>query len=136
VGEGAQSEVERRVAEELELLPSKEHRRALREGEEAARRADRRARTGGLDHALQLAGLWYRDVACVLDGAEGLVHHTDRIDALREDARLLGTSHSLRDAVGYVDEARAALVMLNATAELVSEALAFRLERQFAVSRH
>jgi DNA polymerase III subunit delta' len=135
LGEAAVADVERRTGEELELLPAKEHRRARREGEDAARRADRRARTAGLDHALQLAGLWYRDVACVLDGAADLVHHADRADALHEDAGLVGTAHPLREAVALVDEARAALVMLHATAELVLEALAFRLERELARRR-
>jgi DNA polymerase III subunit delta' len=135
LGEAAQVEIEGRVAEELELLPTKEHRRARREGEEAAKRADRRARTGGLDQALQLAGLWFRDVACVLDGADQLVHHTDRHEALREDAALLAAPHQLRAAIALVDEARASLVMLNATAELVLEALAFRLERELSHNR-
>ena len=85
-GAVAREEVEAALAEELEYLPEKEHRRRETEFTERARRAERRATTGALDHALQLAGLWYRDCACVVAGAEELVHHADRIEPLREDA--------------------------------------------------
>jgi DNA polymerase III subunit delta' len=127
-GDAEQAAVEARVADELEYLPARERRRAEREGHEAARRANRRARTGALDLALAVCGLWFRDVACVVDGAEDVVHATDRLGALREDAADR-EPHRLRDAVALVDEARAALVMLNATEELALEALASRLGR-------
>jgi DNA polymerase-3 subunit delta' len=127
-GDAEQAAVEARVADELEYLPARDRRRAEREGQEAARRANRRARTGALDAALAVCGLWFRDVACVVDRAEDVVHATDRLDALREDAA--GREpHRLRDAVALVDETRAALVMLNATEELALEALASRLGR-------
>ena len=48
------------------------------EYDERISRAERRARTGALDHALQLAGLWFRDLACVAAGAPELAHHADR----------------------------------------------------------
>ena len=35
--------------------------------------------------ALQLAGLWYRDLACLAWGADDLVRHTDRFEQLRAD---------------------------------------------------
>ena len=62
------------LAEELEYLPKKEHRRK-RDRVHRARppRRARRAETGALDHALQLAGLWYRDLACLAADAEELV---------------------------------------------------------------
>ena len=84
--------------------------------------------TAALDLALSVCGLWLRDVACVADGAEDVVHATDRLDALREDAAGRDV-HRLREAVALVDETRAALVMLNATEELALEALASRLGR-------
>ena len=87
-GAAAKQEVEAALAEELEFLPKKEHRRRETEFTERARRAERRASTGALEHALQLVGLWYRDLACVTAGAEELVHHSDRLEALREDAAL------------------------------------------------
>jgi DNA polymerase-3 subunit delta' len=82
--------------------------------------------TGTLDHALQLVGLWYRDLACVAASAEELAHHTDRLEALREDAALRDGA-AWRDAVELVDDTRARLA-LNVSEELALEALAYRLE--------
>jgi DNA polymerase III subunit delta' len=125
-GAAAKAEVEAALAEELEYLPKKEHRRRETEFTERARRAERRAMTGALEHALQLVGLWYRDLACVAAGAEELVHHSDRLDALREDAAGRDGA-AWRDAVTMVDDTRAALA-LNVSEELALEALAYRLE--------
>src|SRR5204863_3551085 len=85
-GGAAKEDVEAALAEELSYLPKKEHKRRETEFTDRARRAERRASTGALDHALQLIGLWYRDVACVAVGADELAHHSDRLAALREDA--------------------------------------------------
>ncbi len=64
----------------------------------------------------------------MLDGAEDLVHATDRLTALREDAE--GRSvHRLRAAVALVDETRATLAV-NVGEELQLEALAYRLARE------
>jgi DNA polymerase-3 subunit delta' len=123
-GAAAKAEVEAALAEELEYLPKKEHRKRETEFTDRARRAERRASTGALEHALQLIGLWYRDLACISAGAEELVHNTDRLGALREDAAM-GTAW--RDAVATVDDTRAAL-LLNVSEELALEALAYRLE--------
>ena len=125
-GAAAKQEVEAALAEELEFLPKKEHRRRETEFTERARRAERRAMTGALDHALQLVGLWYRDLACVAAGAEDLVHHSDRLEALREDAALREAA-AWRAAVELVDDTRAGLA-LNVSEELALEALAYRLE--------
>ena len=125
-GGAARKEVEAALAEELQFLPKKEHRRRETEFTERARRADRRAMTGTLDHALQLIGLWYRDLACVAAGADELVHHTDRLDALRTDAALRDAV-AWRGAVALVDDTRARLA-LNVSEELALEALAYRLE--------
>ncbi|MEA2228322.1 MAG: polymerase subunit delta [Solirubrobacteraceae bacterium] len=127
-GDLAQATVEERVASEQDLLPSRERKRAEREGGEAAKRAQRRARTAALDHALELAGLWFRDVACVADGAPEVVHATDRLGELEADAEGR-SSHALRRAVALVDDARAALI-LNPSEELLLEALASRLARE------
>jgi DNA polymerase-3 subunit delta' len=127
LGDKAQAAVEERVADELEYLPTRERKRAEREGAEAARRAARRARSGALDQALQLAGLWYRDVAAVADQAREVVHAVDRLDALQADAENQDPDH-LRTAVELVDEARAMLIV-NPTEELLLEALAYRLAR-------
>jgi DNA polymerase-3 subunit delta' len=126
-GDAAQAEVEQRVAGELDFLPTRDRRRAEREGAEAAKRSWRRARLQALDEGLSLVGLWLRDVACVIDGAPELAHAVDRIDELRADAE--GRSaHRLRAGVALVDETRFAL-SLYVSDELALEALASRLAR-------
>jgi DNA polymerase-3 subunit delta' len=122
----AREEVEVALAEELEYLPKREHRRRETEFGERARRAERRAHTGALDHALQLVGLWYRDLACVAARAEEVVHNCDRLEALREDARARDGAGWGR-AVELVDDTRARLA-LNVSEQLALEALAYRLE--------
>ena len=129
-GDRAHAAVEERVAAELELLPKRDRRRAEREGAEAARRAHRRARTAALDQALELAGLWFRDGACVADGAPELVHATDRLPELEADAAGRAPPR-LRAAVALVDDARAAFI-LNPSEELLLEGLASRLAREVA----
>jgi DNA polymerase-3 subunit delta' len=129
-GEDAGAAALEGLDEELELVPKKDHKRVKRERDEAATRAQRRARTAALDHGLQLVGLWYRDAACVADGAEELVHHSDRLDALREDAT--GRSpHRLRAALVHVEDTRASL-QLNPAEELALEAMTLRVAREFA----
>jgi DNA polymerase-3 subunit delta' len=131
-GDAAQATVEERVAAELELLPKRDRRRAEREGGEAAKRAQRRARMAALDQGLELAGLWFRDVACVVEGVPELVYATDRLGALETDAEGRD-AHRLRSAVARVDEARAAFI-LYPSEELLLEALASRLAREVAPS--
>jgi DNA polymerase-3 subunit delta' len=126
-GDAAEAAVVERVAAELELLPKRDRRRAEREGAEAAKRAQRRARMAALDQGLELAGLWLRDVACVADGAPELVHATDRLGALQSDAEGRD-AHRLRAGVALVDEARAAFI-LYPSEELLLEALASKLAR-------
>jgi DNA polymerase III subunit delta' len=129
-GAAARTEHEERLAEELQFLPRKEHKRRETEVGEQARRADRRAQTAALDHGLQLAGLWYRDLVCVAIGAPELAHHADRAEELAQDAE--GRSVAvLRKAAELVDDSRARLA-LNVAYDLALEALAFRLERLLA----
>jgi DNA polymerase-3 subunit delta' len=121
-------EVQAKAAEELEYLPKKDHKRVEREYAERGKRTYRRAHTGLLDQGVQLAGLWFRDVMCVLEDMPELAHNVDRLDALREDAE--GRSvHRLRAAVALCDETRANWI-LNPSEELALEALSFRLERE------
>jgi DNA polymerase-3 subunit delta' len=129
-GVAARAAHEERLAEELQFLPRKEHRRRETEVGEQARRAERRGQTAALDHGLQLAGLWYRDLACVAAGAPELAHHADRAGELASDAegRDLAT---LQAAAELVDDFRARLA-LNVSYDLACEALAFRLERLLA----
>jgi DNA polymerase-3 subunit delta' len=129
-GGAAREQVEAALADELEYLPRKEHKRRETEYADRARRAERRAETGALDQALQLAGLWYRDLACVAAGVPELAHHADRGPQLAEDAA--GRDPAvLRAAVELVEDTRARLV-LNVSYELACEALAYRLERSLS----
>jgi DNA polymerase-3 subunit delta' len=125
-GESAGEQVRERHAHELELLPAKERRRHEREGQDAQRRAERRARTRTLDLALRLAELWLRDLLCLAEGVPELVHAVDRRAELADDAR----GHEgapLREAVALVQDTRLRLT-LNVSEELALEALAYRLE--------
>jgi DNA polymerase III subunit delta' len=130
LGAAAKESVEAALEEELSYLPKKEHRKRTTEFTERARRAERRAATGGLDQALVLMGLWYRDLACVVSGAEELVHHSDRVDELRADAQGRAAA-DLDHAVELVDDVRARL-LVNVDERLACEALVYRLERAFA----
>jgi DNA polymerase-3 subunit delta' len=129
-GAAARAAHEERLVEELQFLPRKEHKRRETEIGEQARRADRRAQTAALDHGLQLAGLWYRDLACVAAGVPELAHHADRAAELAADADGRGLA-AFHEAAELVDDARARLA-LNVSYDLACEALAFRLERLFA----
>jgi DNA polymerase-3 subunit delta' len=128
LGAAAEAELETALAAELEYLPKKEHRRKQTEFTERARRAARRAETGAIDHALQLVGLWFRDLACLAADAEELVLATDRLEALRADRR---DAHALHDALELVENTRARLPF-NVSFDLALQALAYRLERTLA----
>jgi DNA polymerase-3 subunit delta' len=128
-GQRAKEEIEAALVEELQYLPKKEHKRRETEFTERARRAERRAATQALDHALQLTGLWYRDLTCLAAGVPELAFHTDRAPALEKDAGR--DEKQLRKAIELVDDTRARLV-LNVSEELACEALAYRLEEILA----
>jgi DNA polymerase-3 subunit delta' len=128
-GDVAAMAVAERIAQDADLLPDREAKRAKREGETAGKRAHRRAYAATLDHGMQLVGLWLRDVACVKDGVPGLVHHVDRVAEVSADAEASDASaNRLRDAVGLVEEART-MQILNPSEELALEALSSKLER-------
>jgi DNA polymerase-3 subunit delta' len=97
---------------------------------ERIRRARRRVQTGALDLELQLVALWFADLASLAWGADELVRHSDRRDALAEDAQDPGGAHPgrLRAAIELVEDTRQRF-QLNVTEELACEALAYRLER-------
>ena len=102
-------------------------RKVEREGGERAKRASRRAMQCALDQGLELVGLWLRDVACVADVAEDLVHNVDRLDELREDAEGR-SSAKVRLAQELVEETRRRLDV-NVSEELALEQLAYRIAR-------
>ncbi len=124
-GERAASTLAAGDAQQLELCARAERRRVEREQAERAKRAQRRAATGTLDRGLALVGLWYRDVAVLLDGAPELIHAVDRRAELEEDAA--GREPvQLRRALELVEETRARMA-LNVNEELALEALAYRI---------
>jgi DNA polymerase III subunit delta' len=125
-GEAAGEQAHARLEEELELVGSKERKRYEREGADASRRIERRARTQALDLTLRLAELWLRDVLCVSEGAPELVYAVDRKAELEHDAQGR-EGPRLREAVELVADTRLRLG-LNVSEELALEALAYRLE--------
>ncbi|MFM9126237.1 MAG: hypothetical protein ACKOTA_01460 [Solirubrobacterales bacterium] len=129
-GRRAAQEAEQAAAEEAQMLPEKERKRAEREAEKAVKRVARRERTAALDEAMRLAGLWFRDLACVAEDAAPLAYATDRLDALGADAAGRDPA-KLREAVTLVDEARSSL-SLNPDEALQLQALAYRLARALA----
>jgi len=124
--EAAGQLAEERIAGELELLPAKERKRHEREGLDARRRAERRAKRETLELGLRLAELWLRDVLCICEGAPEAIHALDRRGELEQDAR--GESSSrLREAIELLDATGLSL-SVNVSEELALEALAFRIE--------
>ena len=117
------ADLERARDEELSYLPKKEQRRKTTEYDDRIKRGERRARTGAVDHGLQLAGLYLRDLACVVAGAPDLVHNADR----ELDATGLQTG-PLREALDLVEDTRARLP-LNVSEDMALEALSLRLQR-------
>jgi DNA polymerase-3 subunit delta' len=126
-GREASAAVEAELAEELEGIPSgRAAGRAKREGEERAKRAQRRERTRALDLGLDLCGLWFRDLSALASGAPDLVLWSDRRAELEEDAKGLATA-AARRACELIAETRRRLE-LNVSEELALEALFYRLE--------
>src|SRR4029077_1608831 len=121
----AGEDARQRVQRELELLPAKDRRRHEREGAEAQRRLERRARTRTLDLALGLVELWLRDVVCVCERAPELIHAIDRREQLEQHAAGCAPVR-VRQAVDLVRDARLSFA-LNVSEELALEALAYRL---------
>lgn len=127
-GTGAGEAIERALEDDLGFAIPKDHARLRREAAERGRRAARRAQTAALDRGLSLVGLWLRDVACIADGAPEIVHHTDRLAALGEDAALVADAARLRAAQEHVEQTRASL-QFNPNEELLLDALGSRLAR-------
>jgi len=130
-GTAAADAVDLLLANELEYAIKKDHGRLRREAGERGKRAMRRAQTAALDRGLTLVGLWLRDVACIVDGAPELVHHSDRLAELGEDAASGVQAAALREAQELVDDTRASFE-LNPAEELALDALGLRLARVLA----
>jgi DNA polymerase-3 subunit delta' len=131
-GTAAGEEAQERMAGELELLPSKERKRYEREGADARRRGERRARTQTLDLALKLGELWLRDMVCICEGAPELIYAVDRRSELEEDVRgVEGDGGHVRAGIELVEETRLSL-QVNVSEELALEAMAYRLKALLA----
>jgi DNA polymerase-3 subunit delta' len=124
-GTSAGEWVEERLAQELELAPSRERKKLEREAQEGRKRVERRARARALDGGLRLVELWLRDMMCLREGARELVYAVDRMGELQADAQAHGAA--ARAGVELVRETRARIA-LNVGEELALEALAFRLQ--------
>lgn len=125
-GEQAAATAGERLRSEAESLPASERRRHEREGADAVRRAERRARSLTLERGLRLGELWLRDMWCLRVGAPELVLAVDRGEELATDA----AGHppdALRRGVELVTDTRLRLG-LNVSEELALEALAYRLQ--------
>lgn len=131
-GDAAVAQVQEAHERDRELLDRRERRRADTEHNERCRRVHRRVKTETLDLGLALAGLWFRDLACLAWGAPELACHCDRTEELEADAGGRDPQR-LRQAMELVSDTRQRLV-LNVSEELACEALAYRLERTLAQS--
>jgi DNA polymerase-3 subunit delta' len=128
-GEALSERLEREATAELELYPRKERKRVQTEWSERIRRSRRRVETGALDLALQVASLWFADLAALAWGAEELARNVDRLEELRADSG--AAPAAMMEAVELVEETRRRF-QLNVSEELACEALAYRLERLLA----
>jgi DNA polymerase III subunit delta' len=129
-GERSGEQARERLHDELELVGSKERKRYEREGLDARRRLERRARTRALDRMLGLSELWLRDVLCLCEGAGEMVHAVDRRPELEHDADAVDGAR-VREALALVQDTRLRLA-LHVSEELALEALAYRLESLLA----
>ena len=119
----------RALAEELEYLPKGAPPQADRvHRARPPRRPARRDRR--LDHALQLVGLWYRDLACLAADAEELVLATDRLEELRSDTP--GLPRRAADRRRRAGRGERMRLPFNVSYDLALQALAYRLERRLA----
>jgi DNA polymerase-3 subunit delta' len=86
LGKAAEEAVKQELDELLESEPGRGRQGIMRDFEQQARRARRRAHTASLDLSLELVQLWFRDLVAVASGAEEQVFNVDRLDLLRADA--------------------------------------------------
>jgi DNA polymerase-3 subunit delta' len=132
-GERLRIELEERQAAELELLPSRERKRAETEWGERVRRLRRRVETAALELALDLVETWLLDLVALTHGAVDLVRNADRLSELRADAEVGrgADATALRRAIELVEDTRQRF-QLNVSEDLALEALTYRLEHVLA----
>jgi DNA polymerase-3 subunit delta' len=132
-GERLRGELDERAAAELEMLPSRDRKRAQTEWDERVRRARRRVETSALELALDLAETWLLDLVVLSFGAPDLVRNTDRLSDLQADSAVGrgGDVVALRRALELVENTRQRF-QLNVSEDLALEALTYRLEQVLA----
>ncbi len=123
-GSDAEARAEAAAAELGEVRGPAARRRA-RLGQEESRRAARRARTEALDLALVLVGSWLRDLAAAGEGADELVHNSDRLEQVRQLAEGTDPRRARRAAELVLDTRRR--LQVNVGEELALEALFYRV---------
>ena len=99
--------------------------RVRREGDEAAKRADRRARTDAIDLALGLVAAWFADLVAVGEGASEAVRNVDRTEQLTADARRVAPIAARRAAELAMDTRRR--LQVNVNEDLALDALFHRV---------
>jgi DNA polymerase-3 subunit delta' len=129
-GRRAAEEVEQALAGDLQFAAKSEKKRIERDYQPRVKRAERRARTGAIDLALELAAAWLRDLACLASGAGEAAWNLDRATELGAEAEGAEPATLFR-AVELVEDARLRL-KLNVGEELLLESLAYRLEALLA----
>ena len=107
-----------------ELGKGRDADRVRREGAEAAKRAERRARTEAVDVALGLVAAWFTDVVAVVEGAPELVRNVDRAGQLDADAAE-ADAIAAREAAALVMRTRRHL-QVNVNEDLALDALFHR----------
>jgi DNA polymerase-3 subunit delta' len=125
-GSDAGADEEKRLLEAAETTGRRGRTNKLtKDAIDQVKRTERRARTQALDLGLALCCAWYRDLAAVAAGADGIVLNVDRAAELAEDAQGLDPARA-RTAVEWVLDTRRRL-RLNVSEGLALEALWLRL---------
>jgi DNA polymerase-3 subunit delta' len=122
----AQKQVEQEAAPQLEGVEDARQRKALEKRiEDRAKRTARRAQMEEVRDAVDMVGLWYRDLMAATLGAEGTVVNLDLSGELLDDAGRCAPGDAAR-AVLVVSEARRTLET-NVQPALAVEAMFHRL---------
>ncbi|MGB3099275.1 MAG: AAA family ATPase [Solirubrobacterales bacterium] len=107
-----------------ELGKGRDADRLRREGVDAAKRADRRARTATIDLALALCAAWFTDLIAHAEGAGELARNIDRGAELKADAAGIEVAVARRAAERAMETRRRLTVNVNE--ELALDALFHR----------
>jgi hypothetical protein len=109
------------VARADEIGKGREADRVRRDGADAAKRAERRARTGAIDLALALCAAWFTDLIAHAEGAPELARNLDRAAELGADAEGIDPAAARRAAELAMETRRRLTVNVNE--ELALDAL-------------